>query len=95
MDPGILSAKQAPQGGDGTSRAKGRPLEHRVPLLDIAGSKDFICPVTQAEPTMNLVSSQEKEFVVLDAGHVGLMAGPVAKDELWPRVRDWLEPRSG
>ena len=65
------------------------------PLLDIAGSKDFICPVSQAEPTMNLVSSQEKEFVVLDAGHVGLMAGPVAKDELWPRVRDWLEPRSG
>ncbi len=22
------------------------------------------------------------------------MAGPVAKEELWPRVRDWLEPRS-
>ena len=65
------------------------------PLLDIAGSKDFICPVTQAEPTMNLVNSQDKEFVVLDAGHVGLMAGPVAKDELWPRVRNWLEPRSG
>jgi polyhydroxyalkanoate synthase subunit PhaC len=64
------------------------------PLLNIAGSKDFICPLSQAEPTMDLVGSRDKEFVVLDAGHVGLMAGPVAKEELWPRVRDWLEPRS-
>ena len=65
-----------------------------MPLLNIAGSKDFICPVAQAEPTMNLVGSRDKEFLVLDAGHVGLMVGPVAKEELWPRVRDWLEPRS-
>ena len=64
------------------------------PLLNVAGSKDFICPVAQAEATMDLVGSQDKEFVVLDAGHVGLMAGSVAKEELWPRVRDWLEPRS-
>jgi polyhydroxyalkanoate synthase subunit PhaC len=63
-------------------------------LLNIAGSKDFICPVAQAEPTMNLVGSRDKEFLVLDAGHVGLMAGPIAKEELWPRVREWLEPRS-
>jgi polyhydroxyalkanoate synthase len=64
------------------------------PLLNIAGSKDFICPLAQAEATMHLVGSQEKEFVALDAGHVGLMAGPVAKNKLWPQVRDWLEPRS-
>ena len=64
------------------------------PLLNIAGSKDFICPLAQAEATMDLVGSQDKEFLVLDAGHVGLMAAPVAKDELWPQVRDWLDPRS-
>ena len=43
---------------------------------------------------MNLVGSRDKEFVVLDAGHVGLMAGPVAKEQLWPQVRDWLDLRS-
>ncbi len=64
------------------------------PLLAVAGSKDFICPSTQAEPVVDLVGSRDKKFVVLDAGHVGLMAGPVAKEELWPRVRDWLKPRS-
>jgi polyhydroxyalkanoate synthase len=65
-----------------------------VPLLNIAGEKDYICPLSQAKPTMDLVGSEDREMLVLDAGHVGLMASPVAKNELWPRIRDWLEPRS-
>ncbi len=65
------------------------------PVLNIAGSKDFICPLPRAEPTMGLVGSRDKEFLVLDAGHVGLMAGPVARNEMRPRMRDWLGPRSG
>ena len=66
----------------------------RCPVLNIAGSKDLICPLPQAEVTMNLIGSQDKKFLVLDAGHLGLMAGPVAQEELWPSVRYWLEPRS-
>jgi polyhydroxyalkanoate synthase len=66
-----------------------------VPLLNIAGSKDYICPLSQAEPTMDLVGSEDKEMLVLDAGHVGLMTSLVAKEELWPRIGDWLGPRSG
>jgi polyhydroxyalkanoate synthase len=65
------------------------------PVLDIAGSKDFICPLSQAKPTMDLVESEDKEMLVLDAGHVGLMAGPVAREELWPRIGAWLGARSG
>jgi polyhydroxyalkanoate synthase len=66
----------------------------RCPVLNIAGSKDFICPLPQAEVTINLIGNQDKKFLVLDAGHLGLMASPVAKEELWPSVRYWLEPRS-
>jgi polyhydroxyalkanoate synthase len=65
-----------------------------VPLLNITGSKDYICPFSQAEPTMDLVGSEDRELLVLDAGHVGLMAGPVAKNELWPRLSAWLGSRS-
>jgi polyhydroxyalkanoate synthase len=64
------------------------------PILNIAGSKDHICPLPQAEATMGLVSSPDKRFLVLDAGHVGLMAGPVAREELWSCARGWLEMRS-
>jgi hypothetical protein len=44
---------------------------------------------------MDLVGSEDKELLVLDAGHVGLMAGPVAREELWPRIGAWLGSRSG
>ena len=44
---------------------------------------------------MVLVGSEDKEFFVLDAGHVGLMTGRGAKKGLWPKVASWLEERSG
>src|ERR687895_1712158 len=67
----------------------------KVPLLNIAGKKDHICTLPQAEATMDLVGSEDKEFFVLDAGHVGLMTGRGAKKGLWPKVSGWLETRSG
>jgi polyhydroxyalkanoate synthase len=68
--------------------------EIKVPLLNIAGKKDHICTLPQAEATMSLVGSEDKEFFVLDAGHVGLMTGRGAKRGLWPKVGDWLSTRS-
>src|ERR687889_161914 len=67
----------------------------QVPLLSIAGKKDHICTLPQAEALMDLVGSEEKEFFVLDAGHVGLLTGRGAKKGLWPKVREWLSERSG
>ena len=64
------------------------------PLLNIAGAKDFICPVSQARATTNFVGSEDKTFLVVEAGHAGLLGGQVAKEELWARITDWLEPRS-
>ncbi len=63
-------------------------------VLNVAGKKDHICSLAQAEATMKYISSQDKEFFVLDAGHVGLMTGSEAKKGLWPKIRSWLEERS-
>ncbi len=63
-------------------------------LLNIAAKKDHIVPLSQSETVMDLVRSQDKEFMVLDAGHVGLLTGSGAKKNLWPGVEAWLEPRS-
>ena len=48
----------------------------------------------QAEAVMDLIGSEDKEFFVLDAGHVGLMTGRGAKKGLWPKVSAWLSERS-
>jgi polyhydroxyalkanoate synthase len=66
----------------------------RCAVLNIAGKKDHICTLPQAEATMRLISSRDSEFFVLDAGHVGLLTGSEAKKQLWPKVRDWLSKRS-
>ena len=64
------------------------------PVLNIAGKKDHICTLPQAEAIMSLIESQDKEFFALDAGHVGLLTGADARKTLWPKMRSWLELRS-
>lgn len=64
-------------------------------LLNVSGKSDYVVPHSQTEATVALAHSPDKEYVSLDAGHVGMLVGLVAKDSLWPRVREWLAPRSG
>jgi polyhydroxyalkanoate synthase len=63
------------------------------PVLNIAGAKDHICTLPQAEATMRLISSQDKEFFVLNAGHVGLLTSSDAR-KLRAKIESWLGPRS-
>jgi polyhydroxyalkanoate synthase len=63
-------------------------------VLNIAGKRDHICTLPQAEATMHLIGSQDKEFFVLDAGHVGLLTNSDARKKLWPKIHTWLEARS-
>ncbi len=39
-------------------------------------------------------SSQDKEFCVLEGGHIGMLAGAEARQGLWLKVHRWLEARS-
>jgi len=63
-------------------------------VLNIAGKRDHICTLPQTEAIMHLISSQDKEFFVLDAGHVGLLINADAKKKLWPKIHTWLQARS-
>ena len=64
------------------------------PILSVAGSKDHICSLPQAQAIKRSVSSKEVDFYVVDAGHVGLLTGSDAKKDVWPTLRHWLELRS-
>src|SRR5215208_2696912 len=67
----------------------------RCAVLNISGKWDHVVPPSQTEATTALARSSDKEYVSLDTGHVGMLVGPGAGGGLWPRVRDWLVPRSG
>ncbi len=63
-------------------------------VLNVSGKWDHVVPPSQTEATTTLARSSDKEYVSLDAGHVGMLVGPGAGGGLWPRVREWLALRS-
>jgi polyhydroxyalkanoate synthase len=62
----------------GEMKLRGRPVDLSniyCPVLNLAGDKDHLVFCSEAEAVMDLIGSEDKEFVVLDAGHVGLVMG--------------------
>ena len=81
----------------GQFRLRGRRVDLKnvtCSLLSIAGTQDVICRVPQAEAIMRLASSRDKEFCVLEGGHIGMMTGAEAGQGLWLKVHRWLGARS-
>ena len=63
-------------------------------FLAVAAQNDHIVPLTATQMQPELVSSIDKELVVMPGGHVGLAAGRKAVQSLWPKVAAWLAERS-
>lgn len=65
-----------------------------VPFLHITALHDHIVPTEASKDLIDIVSSEDKQAIVLKGGHVSLVAGGNAIYRLWPQVSDWLAPRS-
>jgi polyhydroxyalkanoate synthase len=66
----------------------------RVPVLSIVAEHDHLAPRDATKPLLDLVSSTDKEEILLKGGHVSLIAGPNAIRRMWPRLERWLAVRS-
>lgn len=60
------------------------------PVLNVAASADTIAPRPTTGAILDLVGSRDKEELLLKGGHVGIVVGRAASNELWPKVADWL-----
>jgi polyhydroxyalkanoate synthase len=74
---------------------------HRVDLRDVdqnvlvvTAGADHIAPRTGTLPLLDLVASEDITHLDREGGHIGLMAGSKARDEIWPEIAEWLEERS-
>ncbi|MFT5579802.1 MAG: polyhydroxyalkanoate synthase [Paraglaciecola psychrophila] len=65
-----------------------------IPIMHTIAEHDHIVPVAASRPLLELVSSKDKEELVLKGGHVSLIAGPNAVKRMWPNVSQWLAKRS-
>ena len=76
----------------------GEPVSLRAitqSFLAIAAESDHIVPLAATNMQCELVGSEDKQFLTLPGGHVGLAAGRKARAALWPKVAAWLRERSG
>ncbi len=80
----------------GKLRVKGRSALSQVTasVLNIAGTQDTVTPLWQSARTTDLVGSEDTQSLIVEAGHVGLVVGDVAKQDVWEPTMAWLEKRS-
>ena len=63
-------------------------------LLVVTAGADHIAPRDGTLPLLDLASSEDVTHFDRKGGHIGLMAGSRAKQEIWPDIAEWLESRS-
>lgn len=66
----------------------------RAPFLHVRALHDYLVPEASSRDLVELVSSEDKQDIVLKGGHVSLIAGGNAKYRLWPQIDAWLAERS-
>jgi poly[(R)-3-hydroxyalkanoate] polymerase subunit PhaC len=71
----------------------GRPVRFsaiRCPVLNIAASRDQIAPRATTSVVTQRVASTDASEILIEGGHVGIVVGRSASQNLWPRVGAWL-----
>jgi polyhydroxyalkanoate synthase len=63
-------------------------------VLNLIAEHDHLVPPASSIVFNDLISSGDKEAIVYPTGHIGLSVSSKSLKELWPRVADWLIPRS-
>jgi polyhydroxyalkanoate synthase len=66
----------------------------RQSLLIVTAGADHIAPPEGTHPLLDLVGSDDITRIDRPGGHIGLMAGSKAREEIWPDIAQWLEERS-
>jgi polyhydroxyalkanoate synthase subunit PhaC len=61
-----------------------------APALTIAARRDNIAPWRSVQAFHDMIASKDKEMILLDSGHIGMVVGSDAQRTLWPRLGAWL-----
>ncbi len=73
----------------------------KVPTMIVAGSKDWLTPPEDLEMVFDQLGSEDKEYLCVgrangfsgEYGHIDLILGSQAQDEVFPEIYRWLSSR--
>ncbi|MGH8528408.1 MAG: alpha/beta fold hydrolase [Nevskiales bacterium] len=63
-------------------------------FLAFGGLSDNLVPIKAARRVMDLISSEDKQFMEVPGGHAGVFCSSVAPTNTWKISADWLAERS-
>lgn len=66
----------------------------QAPLYAFAGKTDALVSPSTASAIIDLVSSVDKRFEIAPGGHMGVILGSKARENVWKSAADWLAERS-
>ncbi len=78
-------------------RLAGKPVSLKnitCPFLNVVAQRDHIVPADAANPLIDLVGSEDRHELKLDAGHIGLAVGKTAAKVTIPQIIEFLQRRS-
>jgi polyhydroxyalkanoate synthase len=81
----------------GEVRLRDRPVDLRSidqSLLVITARADHIVPPVNTAPIFELAASSDVTHLDRPGGHIGLIAGSAAREQIWPSIAGWLHERS-
>lgn len=81
----------------GRVRLRDRPVDlGRIDqsVMVVTAGADHIAPRPGTMPIFDLISSEDVEHIDRPGGHIGLIAGSAARNEIWPHMAQWLAERS-
>lgn len=79
---------------EGTFRVLGETINLRdltMPVLCVGASRDDIVPAASARALIDSVGSTDKQFLELEGGHISVIAGRRAQQQVWPALLEWLK----
>jgi pimeloyl-ACP methyl ester carboxylesterase len=95
----VWSADQVFRSADGSVDYRSALRHFDLPLLILAGTDDRLASPASVRLALNEVSSSDKTYVEVgersgfsaDYGHIDLVLGRHAPDEVFPRIGSWLD----
>lgn len=66
----------------------------KVPFFTVRATRDHVVPEKAAAPLIDLVGSEDKTELALDAGHIGLVVGKTAHKTTIPTILEFLTRKS-
>jgi polyhydroxyalkanoate synthase len=62
-------------------------------VLAAAANDDPVAPVDSVRPLLDVIGSDDKEWLQAHGSHLSLIAGAEARHRVWPTIVRWLAAR--